>query len=66
MDISPQRHVLVIEDDPALRGLYAELLVDESYRVTLWENPGLDLAEIWQIAPDVILLDLVFGTSDRG
>ncbi len=66
MDISPQRHVLVIEDDPALRGLYAELLVDESYRVTLWENPGLDLAEVWGIAPDVILLDLVFGTSDRG
>lgn len=66
VDISAQRHVLVIEDDPALRGLYAELLVDESYRVTLWDNPGMDMAEVWGIAPDVILLDLVFGTSDRG
>ena len=54
----PQKTVLVVEDDPWIRSLMADLLAGEGYTVVQAPDgkAGLDLAE--QNDPDVILLDL--------
>jgi CheY-like chemotaxis protein len=52
------KKVLVVEDDPWIRSLMADLLAGEGYSVVQASDgkAGLDLAE--QNDPDVILLDL--------
>jgi CheY-like chemotaxis protein len=54
----PQKTVLVVEDDPWIRSLMADLLVGEGYSVVQASDgrAGLDMAE--DSDPDVILLDL--------
>ena len=56
--------VLVVEDDPCLREVYADLLNDEGFHVETAENGqvGITLAE--QIPPDVILLDIEMPVMD--
>ncbi len=53
------RTVLVVEDDPAIRGLVADLLADEGYAVLQAENgrQGLHLAR--EHTPSVIMVDQV-------
>lgn len=54
----PQKTVLVVEDDPWIRSLMADLLAGEGYSVVQAADgkAGLDMAE--ESDPDVILLDL--------
>ena len=54
----PQKTVLVVEDDPWIRSLMADLLAGEGYSVVQASDgkAGLDMAE--ESDPDVILLDL--------
>jgi DNA-binding response OmpR family regulator len=49
------RHILATDDDPAIRGLLAELLRDEGYRVSF--SQAQDVAEVASLDPDLILLD---------
>jgi CheY-like chemotaxis protein len=53
-----QKTVLVVEDDPWIRSLMADLLAGEGYSVVQASDgkAGLELAE--ENEPDVILLDL--------
>jgi CheY-like chemotaxis protein len=48
-------HILATDDDPAIRGLLAELLGEEGYRVSF--SQAQDVAEVASLAPDLILLD---------
>ena len=54
----PDRTVLVVEDDPWIRSLMADLLAGEGYAVVQASDgkAGLEMAEAND--PDVILLDL--------
>ena len=54
----PQKTVLVVEDDPWIRSLMADLLAGEGYSVVQASDgkAGLDMAG--ESDPDVILLDL--------
>ena len=54
----PEKTVLVVEDDPWIRSLMADLLAGEGYSVVQASDgkAGLELAE--ENEPDVILLDL--------
>ncbi len=61
-----QAHVLVVDDDEALLGLYRELLGDEGYRVTALTDAPADPALVHDLAPDVLLLNLRLGTSFGG
>lgn len=50
--------VLVIDDDPAVRGAFELVLSEAGYRVTLAEN-GLDgVASVTADCPDMVFLDL--------
>src|SRR6195952_3021845 len=56
-DPSPQ--VLVVEDDPSVRGLLDTLLTSEGYRVTTASDGIEGLSEATANKPAVILLDIV-------
>ena len=58
------RQVLVAEDDAAIRGMVAEALRDEGYKVTAVANGQEALDRCHAVAPDVVLLDLMMPVLD--
>jgi DNA-binding response OmpR family regulator len=50
-------HVLVVEDDADIAQLMRRLLEAEGYRVTLAADGEAGLAQLKQVAPDLLLLD---------
>src|SRR5262245_55291775 len=59
-------HILVCDDDPALRTVFREVLTDEGYRVTVQASVSPDLDEVIRLAPDLIVLDLIFNGHASG
>jgi CheY-like chemotaxis protein len=59
------RHVLVLDDEPAIVEILSEVLADDGCRVTGLGSPP-PVEEIARLAPDVIILDLVFGGHNAG
>lgn len=55
-------HVLVVNDTQEILNLFQELLEEEGYRVTT-SLALLDTARLRQLAPDLIVQDLVFDSS---
>lgn len=51
-------HILIIEHDPTIAGLFEELLADQGYRTTLRLQGWLVLGDIIQLQPDLILADV--------
>jgi CheY-like chemotaxis protein len=56
---NPSPQVLVVEDDPSVRGLLDTLLSSEGYRVVTASDGIAGLHEAAACRPSVILLDLV-------
>jgi CheY-like chemotaxis protein len=49
-------HLLIAEDDPAVRDLYHDLFTEEGYRVSLFARlPAV--AEVQRLSPDLVILD---------
>ena len=67
MSTSIQRpHILLIDDNAAILDVMRDLFHDEGYRVSVAQAP-LDAAAVVEIAPDVIVHDLLFGgRADAG
>jgi CheY-like chemotaxis protein len=54
-----QKHVLIVEDDAAIRDLIEDLLRDRGYAVSVAES-GIDaLEQIRENPPDLVVLDLM-------
>lgn len=53
-------HVLLVDDTPDVRDLLRDVLEDEGYRVTSAAFVQ-DVATVRQLAPDLIVHDLLFG-----
>ena len=51
-------HILVLEDDPAIRDLLQQMLTDEGYTVECACNGAEALAAVERSAPALVLLDL--------
>jgi CheY-like chemotaxis protein len=64
-DDRPQ-HILVVDDALALVAIYRELLEEEGYRVSVEISPELLPDTVLALAPDLILVDLLFGHVPRG
>jgi DNA-binding response OmpR family regulator len=59
--------VLAIEDDAAIRAVYAELLTEEGFRVVTWGSvPAEGPTAVAALAPDLVILDLVIGQQPAG
>jgi DNA-binding response OmpR family regulator len=56
--------ILVVEDDPALRGFLADLLEGEGYRVCCVESGTQGLQALQEVVPDLVLLDLCLPDLD--
>jgi DNA-binding response OmpR family regulator len=56
--------ILIVDDDPAIRGLLVELLTDEGYD-TLEAANGMEAVALAQhAAPDLVLMDLMLPILD--
>ncbi len=59
-------HVVVINDDDDLLRVFRELLEGEGYRVSTLTYPTANLSDLVVLAPDLVVLDMVFGGEDVG
>ena len=57
-------HVLVVEDDTAIREFVAEALADEGHRVRLAGHGAAALEAVRSAPPDLILLDMRMPVLD--
>jgi len=55
--MEPTRHVLVIDDDEAIRSAFARVLIREGYSVQVAATAEEGLNKVKQTRPDAILLD---------
>ena len=56
--------VLVIDDDPAVRDLFARYLRRDGYRVHTVSDPQRALDQVRKVRPDVITLDVLMPKTD--
>jgi two-component system, chemotaxis family, chemotaxis protein CheY len=58
------RRILVVEDDPSIRGLVSEVLRDDGYEVSEACNGAEALNAVRERRPDLIVLDLMMPVMD--
>lgn len=58
--------IMVINDTQEVMQLLREILLEEGYEVVLHSFSNDDLAEIEQVAPDLIIIDYMFGEEKFG
>lgn len=59
-------HIVVINDEQDMLSLFRDLLTEEGYRVSTLTYPVADLADLQILAPDLVILDMLFGGEDQG
>ncbi len=53
-----QSHILIVDDEPDIRNLISEILVDEGYQVTIAKGGEDAKKQLTTISPDLVLLDI--------
>lgn len=70
MATTPQKHLLVVNDTPAILQVFRDLFEDEGFRVTVDTfssfDTGTKYLEIKTLCPDVIILDFLIGGEPLG
>lgn len=64
-----KKHILVVNDDPAILELFRDLLVEEGYEVTLDKfarQTGELLESIKDLRPNLVIMDFIIGGEDSG
>ncbi|MBU0646080.1 response regulator [Patescibacteria group bacterium] len=61
---SKKPHILVVEDEPALREMYAAWLEAEKYQVSTAEDGVVGIDHIMHQQPDLVLLDIMLPKKD--
>lgn len=64
MDKQTQNHILIVEDDKFLSGIYEKKLIIEGFKVGVANNGAEGLAQAKQHPPQVILLDILLPKLD--
>lgn len=68
-DTDQRKHIVVINDDPAVLQLFDDLLSEEGYRVTL-DNFRRSTAEllsvIRELKPNLVVMDFIIGGEGKG
>lgn len=68
-DTDHQKHIIAINDDPAILQLFDDLLSEEGYRVTLdnFNRQTTELLDsIRNLQPDLVVMDFIIGGEDKG
>lgn len=58
--------VLVVNDTQEILDLFNEILKEEGYEAVLSGFPMQEISDVEAIAPDLIILDLIFGGEKTG
>jgi CheY-like chemotaxis protein len=56
--------ILVVDDDPAIRALYSEILSDEGYGVQTAENGREAIVQVKAQPTDLIMMDIMMPIMD--
>jgi DNA-binding response OmpR family regulator len=59
-------HVIVMDDAQELLPIYEEVLAEGGFRVTLYAEVPENPAEILDLAPDLVILDLLVARQNHG
>lgn len=59
-----QQNILVVDDEPDIRNLVQEILIDEGYDVRVAENTAAARKHANQLHPDLVLLDIWMPDED--
>jgi two-component system nitrogen regulation response regulator NtrX len=59
-----QSHILIVDDEPDIRNLISEILVDEGYQVSTAEGGQDAMNQLESINPDLVLLDIWMPDMD--
>jgi CheY-like chemotaxis protein len=62
--MTPQKTIMVVEDEPVIRGLLSMTLECENYHVETASDGQEALCKLQREAPDLILLDLMLPIMD--
>lgn len=58
--------IMVINDTQEILDMFRAILEEEGYEVILYSFAILDMTEYERVKPDLIILDLVFGSEKSG
>lgn len=58
--------ILIVNDTQEILDLFCEILKQEGYDAILSGFPMREISDVEQISPDLIILDLVFGSEKSG
>lgn len=61
-----RRRIMVVDDAQELLQLYEDVLRDEGYEVRTYAHTVLDVSDVEEVAPDLIILDYLFGSEATG
>jgi DNA-binding response OmpR family regulator len=61
-----RERVLVVNDTQEILDLFNEILKEEGYEAVLSGFPMREISDVEEIAPDLIILDLIFGGEKTG
>ena len=61
---SESRHILVVNDTEEILDLFRDIIEGLGHRMTAWSFSPDDLAKVTEIAPDLIILDLMLGPTE--
>jgi DNA-binding NtrC family response regulator len=53
-----QSHIMIVDDEPDIRNLISEILVDEGYQVSIAEGGEDAKNQLSSVTPDLVLLDI--------
>lgn len=60
-----QKHIALVEDEPAIRQNYAEALIKQGYRVSAYDDREQALAAFNRELPDLVVLDIGLGDDSE-
>lgn len=60
------KHILVVDDTDEILELFRDIVEDLGHRVTVTTFAPKDLAEVIEVAPDLVILDLKIGGEPVG
>ena len=61
---SRPQHILVVNDTEEILDLFRDIVEGLGHRMTAWSFSPDDLAKVTEIAPDLIVLDLMLGPTE--
>ena len=66
MEAAPAPHVVVINDEQDMLSLFRDILEAEGYLVSTLTYPTAEVSDLLVLAPDLVIVDMLFGGEDRG